>query len=207
MDNVRRLSCLIFAAVWIAAGCGAGSSSPGSSGQGTGGNGSGGSSGGLGTGGDNGGSGGGNASGGSSGGVGTGGDSGGGPDAAGTGGDNGGAGPADGGIATGTSTGVPRDTVVNDLDPTQAATLCDWWNNKQGGYGQSAQCGDDTEADDADQDDCTGSLDDCGDATVADFEDCGNAIGTNLCMFRTNAACATLSACFTPDDGGDDPAM
>ncbi|HEX3697552.1 MAG TPA: hypothetical protein VH374_19425 [Polyangia bacterium] len=185
----------------ISGGCGpdkGGSSTAtgGSNGNASGGsNGSGGNSG-TGSGGDNG-SGGGSV-------TGTGGDNGDNADAAGTGGDNSGTGGASAGtggmMMTGTSSGLPRTTAIGDLTDDQKPTLCDWWNNKQGGYGQTAMCpGADDESDDADQDDCVSSIDDCDDATVADFEDCGNAIGTDLCMFRTATACATLTTCFGDD--------
>ena len=135
-------------------------------------------------------------------------------DAAGTGGsggsDNGGSGgnngsggdnPGDAGgpdvPATPGASGLPRASTIESLDDDQRPTLCDWWNMKQGGYGQSADCGgDEPEITDADQDECVAGLDECADATVGDFEDCGNAIGTDLCMFRTAPACAKLAACF-----------
>lgn len=198
MGNTVRFFCLVLAgACVLGVGCSS-SESPGPGILGSGGrNASGGSSGGNASGGSNGS---GSGSGGDNGG-GTGGDNGGG-----SGGDNGGtggAGPADAGGGmdaappTGTSTGIPRTTAISDLTDDQNATLCDWWNNKQGGYGQSADCGNgDTEANDGSQGECVAGLADCAAATIADFEDCGNAIGTNLCQFRTEAACATLAGCF-----------
>ncbi|HXI56815.1 MAG TPA: hypothetical protein VNO55_12195 [Polyangia bacterium] len=181
-----------------------GAGSGGSSGSGSGGssgNASGGNSG-SGSGGDN-----------SSGGAnGSGGDNGGPMDAAGSGGDNGGGSGgasggsggtsgSDGGAAdappTGSSSGLPRSTAISDLTADQQPALCDWWNAKQGGYGQSVDCGGpDPEVTDSDQAECVDGLSLCDSATVADFEDCANAMGTDLCKFRTDPACATLAGCF-----------
>src|SRR6266550_2554236 len=70
---------------------------------------------------------------------------------------------------------------------------------KKGGYGQSADCGgEEPEVTDDDQAECVAGLSLCNSASVANFEDCANAMGTDLCKFRTDAACATLAACFAP---------
>ena len=42
----------------------------------------------------------------------------------------------------GNSSGVPRSSTVGSLDGSQEATLCDWENAKQGGYGRSVTCSD-----------------------------------------------------------------
>ncbi|HEY2899007.1 MAG TPA: hypothetical protein VGL59_00415 [Polyangia bacterium] len=183
MTTTSRVVSFFFAGILLGAGCT--TSSPGSGGGSGGVSGSGGSTVG-GSGGDNGGQ----------------------PDAAGSGGngsggDNGAAG-MDGGVPpAGNSSGLPRTSTVSALTDDQKGTLCDWWNAKQGGYGQSADCGGgDTESDDTDQDDCLSGLDDCDSAMVSDFEDCANAVGANLCMFDTAPACTTLFTCFNA--GGDD---
>lgn len=143
--------------------------------------------------------------------AGTGGSGSGGSDNAGSGGsDNGGSGGSNGSggdtpgdvggtdvPATPGASGLPRASTIDSLDGDQRPNLCDWWNMKQGGYGQSADCGGgEPEVTDGDQDECVAGLDDCAAATVGDFEDCGNAIGTDLCMFRTASVCAKLAACF-----------
>jgi hypothetical protein len=208
MGNAHRLFVVAMAAAVI--GCGP-DSGPGLLGSGgTSGAGSGGSSG--------------NASGGSSGnGGGSGGDNGGPTDAAGSGGDNGSGGAngsggdngggsggssgsggtsgVDGGGTeappTGSSSGLPRSAAISDLTADQQPALCDWWNAKQGGYGQSIDCGGtEPEVTDGDQAECVDGLSACDSATVADFEDCANAMGTDLCKFRTAPACATLANCF-----------
>jgi hypothetical protein len=200
VSTMRWMMVLLLAA---ASGCGGDSNSGVTLGSGgsSGGNGSGGSSG-NGSGGFNGGSGGSD----SIDAAGTGGSGSGGSDNGGSGGNNGNNGsggdtPGDAGgsdvPATPGASGLPRASTIESLDEDQRPTLCDWWNMKQGGYGQSADCGgDEPEVTDGDRDECVAGLDDCADATVGDFEDCGNAIGTDLCMFRTAAVCAKLAACF-----------
>jgi hypothetical protein len=100
----------------------------------------------------------------------------------------------------GTSSGVPRTSTIGSLSPAQAATLCDWVNAKQGGYGRSVTCSDgSTTTTDANQAECVAgsaaAQTYCPTLTVADTEDCTNAIGTNLCEISTASACAAVATC------------
>lgn len=126
--------------------------------------------------------------------FGCGGGSGGGSDGGGGGGTNGG---------TGASSGLLRTATVKSLTSAQAATLCDWQNGKQGGYGRSVTCADgSTQTTDPDKATCVsaaslvGSL--CPTLTVGDIEDCANASQTDLCSFDTQAGCANVRACIGP---------
>ena len=100
----------------------------------------------------------------------------------------------------GDSSGVPRASTVASLSASQAATLCDWENAKQGGYGRSVTCGDaGTRTTDTNQQECVMGMSytktACPTLTVANVEDCANAIGADLCAISTNATCAPLATC------------
>jgi hypothetical protein len=100
----------------------------------------------------------------------------------------------------GNSSGVPRTSTVGSLSPTQAATLCDWTNAKQGGYGRTVNCSDgSTRTTDTNQAECvagsSAAQTACPTLTVANTEDCANAIGANLCEVSTASACAAIAAC------------
>jgi len=86
------------------------------------------------------------------------------------------------------------------LSSTQAVTLCDWTNAKQGGYGRSVTCADGaTRTTDPSQSECvagvSGFQTNCPTLTVANVEDCTNAIGSNLCEITTASACAPVATC------------
>lgn len=109
-------------------------------------------------------------------------------------------GSSDGGAVVGTSSGLPRAATLGSLTAAQDATLCDWENAKQGGYGQSVSCSDGSHTDtDNNQASCVASVPGfatgCPTLTVGDVEDCANAIGTNLCAMPTAAGCANVNAC------------
>jgi hypothetical protein len=115
---------------------------------------------------------------------------------------DGGGGIGGGGGAVGTSSGLPRTDTVGSLTAAQAATLCDWLNARQGGYGQSVTCPDGSHDDtDNNQASCVASVPTvatgCPSLTVGDIEDCANAIGTNLCAMSTAAGCANVNACLS----------
>ena len=113
-----------------------------------------------------------------------------------------------GGSSGGSSTsGIPRTTIFAALTAAQSGTLCEWVNTNQGGYGRSITCsaGDTQTTDDSKAVCMTGvsllaTL--CPQLSVADIEDCVNAIGTDLCAFETNAACGPVLNC--ADSGGPD---
>lgn len=100
----------------------------------------------------------------------------------------------------GNSSGVPRASTVGSLSASQAATLCDWTNAKQGGYGRTVTCPDgSTRTTDTNQAECVAGASvaqtACPTLTVGDTEDCANAIGTNLCEVVTASACAAVATC------------
>jgi hypothetical protein len=102
--------------------------------------------------------------------------------------------------SVGDSSGVPRSSTIGALTATQSATLCDWENAKQGGYGRSVACTNGaTRTTDMNQAECVAGMiyarSVCPTLTVADVEDCANAIGVSLCEVSTAAACANLAAC------------
>jgi hypothetical protein len=100
----------------------------------------------------------------------------------------------------GNSSGLPRSSTVGSLDSSQAATLCDWENAKQGGYGRSVSCPDgSTQTTDANRAYCVSAVPYfatyCPTLTVGEVEDCANALGTNICNIATEPACAPVAAC------------
>jgi hypothetical protein len=104
----------------------------------------------------------------------------------------------DGGV--GPSSGLSRQATVASLTPQQAGTLCDWTNARQGGYGRDVTCSNgSSEGTDPDKQSCVESIPYIGTAcptlTVADIEDCANAIGSDVCMIATAAGCANLRQC------------
>jgi hypothetical protein len=104
------------------------------------------------------------------------------------------------GGGVGDSSGVPRSSTIGSLTVTQAATLCDWEDAKQGGYNRTVTCTDgNTRTTDASQAECVSGMGYartfCPSLTVADVEDCANAIGVSICEISTAPACANLAAC------------
>jgi hypothetical protein len=104
------------------------------------------------------------------------------------------------GGGNGSGTGLPRSATFAGLTEAQAARLCDWANLKQGGYGRTVTCSDGTqEVTHADNLSCVESIPyvavACPTLTVADVENCVNAIGADLCQTTTHPACANLAAC------------
>jgi hypothetical protein len=98
------------------------------------------------------------------------------------------------------SSGIPRSDTVGSLNASQAATLCDWENAKQGGYGRTVTCSDgSTQTTDPDQATCAAVVpyfaNKCPTLTVGDIEDCADGLGTNICNLPTESACAALNAC------------
>jgi len=106
--------------------------------------------------------------------------------------------------------GLPRSSAIGSLSPEQFGILCDWTNNEQGGYGRTVNCpSGDPQFTDKDQKSCVEVLplirSACPTLTVADAEDCASAIGTDLCKFPHEPACAALLRCFSATvDGGVD---
>jgi hypothetical protein len=98
------------------------------------------------------------------------------------------------------SSGLPKNATLGSLTTAQAGILCDWENDKQGGYGRTMVCSDGSqETTDPDHASCVGSVPnagaDCPTLTVGDIEDCANAIGADLCEVTTAAACHNLWQC------------
>jgi hypothetical protein len=113
-------------------------------------------------------------------------------------GDGGGPGP---------TTGLSRQATIASLNAQQAATLCDWTNAKQGGYGRAdVTCSDGSSQEtDPDKQSCVESVPlvgaFCPALTVADIEDCANATGQDLCALLTAAGCANLRQCMASVGG------
>jgi hypothetical protein len=104
------------------------------------------------------------------------------------------------GGSVGNSSGVPRSSTIGSLDSSQAVTLCDWENAKQGGYGRSITCPDgSTQTTDADRATCVSQVPYfgtyCPTLTVGDIEDCANALGINICNVGSEPACGPVAAC------------
>jgi hypothetical protein len=100
----------------------------------------------------------------------------------------------------GTSSGLPRGATLGNLTAAQAGQICDWGDNKEGGYGQTVTCPDgSTVSNDVDRATCASMLtavgSSCPALTVGDIEDCLNAIGTDLCALETNPECDRFRSC------------
>jgi hypothetical protein len=84
------------------------------------------------------------------------------------------------GPAVGSSSGLPRASTFGELTSAQAVILCDWVNERQGGYGRHVACADGSTQDtDPNQSECAAA----------------NAVLTDLCSMPTQAACAAVNAC------------
>jgi hypothetical protein len=99
--------------------------------------------------------------------------------------------------------GVARTMKLSDLTPDQAKAVCNYANNKQGGYDRTVTCtvdGLDHSTYSSEADCITllpgglGSA--CPELTVGDYEGCAEATGTDLCKDTTAAGCAALEACY-----------
>jgi hypothetical protein len=98
------------------------------------------------------------------------------------------------------SSGVPSSATLASLTTAQATTLCDWENEKQGGYGRTVSCSDGSQqTTDPNQATCVGSVPnagaDCPTLTVGDIEDCANAIGADICQVSTAPGCHNFWQC------------
>ena len=98
------------------------------------------------------------------------------------------------------SSGLPRSDTFADLTTDQVGVLCDWINERQGGYGRNVTCSDGSKQNtDASKADCVGAAPGvasaCPTLTVGNVEDCTNAVLTDLCSLPNQTACANLDAC------------
>jgi hypothetical protein len=100
----------------------------------------------------------------------------------------------------GGGSGVPPSTPLGSLNAEQSGKLCDAVNGAQGGYGRSVQCPGGTETADSSHESCVSLLPGvaaaCPTLTAGDLEGCAEAIGTDLCKFGTDVACANARDCF-----------
>jgi hypothetical protein len=96
-------------------------------------------------------------------------------------------------------TGVPASTKLGDLSDTQKASLCDYINGKQGGYGKTIQCPDGPSDNDANQADCVAFVGPlgtfCPTLTAGDLEQCANGPMGNTCTFQTAPECKAVADC------------
>jgi hypothetical protein len=100
----------------------------------------------------------------------------------------------------GATSGLPTGSTIASLSADDAATLCDWVNGKEGGYGRPLiRCTDGSEGTYASQMECVNGFaalgNRCLDLTVATIEDCVNQTGTDLCLEETTAECMTIKTC------------
>jgi hypothetical protein len=100
----------------------------------------------------------------------------------------------------GATSGLPTDSTIASLSSDDAATLCDWVNGKEGGYGRPLiRCPDGSEGTYSSQIECVNGFaalgNRCLDLTVATIEDCVNQTGTDLCLEETTAECMTIKTC------------
>jgi hypothetical protein len=100
----------------------------------------------------------------------------------------------------GTSSGLPLGTTIASLTPAQAGRLCDWGDNKEGGYGRTVTCPDgSTVSNDVDMATCASMLPlygaACPATTVGDIEDCLNATGPDLCALDSAPECDRFRSC------------
>jgi hypothetical protein len=97
-----------------------------------------------------------------------------------------------GGGANGAS-GVPSGKRLDSLTDAEKAAICDWTNNKLGGYGMSKDCGNGLTIDaDASQAECVASAPTSCAATVGQAEACANAM---TCSNLIPNECAPLFQC------------
>ncbi len=105
-------------------------------------------------------------------------------------------GSSSGGTAGDTS-GVTQSKGVTELTPAEKEMFCDWQAERTGGYGHKTECGDGSSVTVVrSKEQCISRLPtaNCA-ATVAEFEDCVNALHDDACTGFTNAACAPIVAC------------
>jgi hypothetical protein len=100
----------------------------------------------------------------------------------------------------GATSGLPTDSTIASLSFDDAATLCDWVNGKEGGYGRPLiSCSDGSKGTDGSQIACVNEYsalgNRCLDLTVGTIEDCVNQTGTDLCLEETTAECMTIKTC------------
>lgn len=113
--------------------------------------------------------------------------------------------PGDGGAAgtggaLGTSSGVAPGIRLMNLSFDQATALCNWANQKQGGYGRSVTCSSGSvQSTNSSAAGCVQRTlalgGQCLALTVGNIEDCANATGTDLCKLETAAPCGTILTC------------
>jgi hypothetical protein len=106
----------------------------------------------------------------------------------------------DGGGSVGTASGVARSKALANLTFDEASALCDWANQKQGGYGRSVTCSSGRlESTGSSTGSCVtrtlGLGGQCQALTVANIEDCANAAGPDLCQLESAAACSPIWSC------------
>lgn len=117
-----------------------------------------------------------------------------------TGADAGSGGAGGAGGSAGLSSGVARGTALANLTFDQASVLCDWTNQKQGGYGRRVACPSGTvQSTSSSIDSCVsktlGLGGQCQALTVANIEDCATAAGPDLCQLESAAACSPIWSC------------
>jgi hypothetical protein len=97
---------------------------------------------------------------------------------------------------------IPRTDTFSMLSQSQAAALCDYIANTNGGYGRSMTCPNGgVQTNDAAQSDCVATAAPigyyCPTFTVGQAEDCAAAVGLDICNVTLDAVCDAYEACLT----------
>jgi hypothetical protein len=111
------------------------------------------------------------------------------------------------GESSGPPSNVPPGDTLGQLSTSQVTSLCDYLADTQGGYGRSVNCpAGDTQTTDSSQSECVSSSAGvaavCPTLTVGETEACAVAVGTSLCDFDTDSACAPVRDCITAASAG-----
>ncbi len=125
----------------------------------------------------------------------------------GNGADSGPAGPMDAGSERLDIASVSRTESLDQLTDAEKATVCDWVNTKQGGYGRQVLCDKDPPVStDASLSACIGSIAGFAELcplTVGQLVDCAQATGADLCQVYTLPTCEVIATCLRRINGTD----
>lgn len=97
---------------------------------------------------------------------------------------------------TDSGSGVDGSKSLADLSDAEKGAICDWVANALGGYGQVYACdGSDVSIAKSDRAACVASIPPACSATVAQVENCANAIGGDVCQVLVRPECAPVRHC------------
>lgn len=101
----------------------------------------------------------------------------------------------------GGGSGLPRSEQVGDLAEADLETLCEWGTERQGGEGTVHQCEGDMSVSTQSASECADDMFETScDVTVADVEDCIDAIAPDPCVLieATPPVCMPMLQCAQP---------